>query len=104
MDFRKIRLLSPQTVIRESLPPNFQILIANRQLESPKSTIEPKFEVGDIEFDEIFIVMESLTGPILGLMFLQRNHTVLVMRHGILKFPLISRQLKTADLRYSNVF
>ena len=103
MDLRKIRLLYPQSVIREGPPPNFQIMVANGQLETPKSTIELKFEVGDIEFHEIFIVMEHLTGPIIGLMFLQRNHTVLDMRQGILNFPFFSMQLKTADHKYSNV-
>ena len=103
MEPRKIRLLSPQSVIREGPPPNFQIMVANGQLETPKSTIELKFEVGDIEFHEIFIVMENLTGPIIGLMFLQRNHTVLDMRQGILNFPFFSMQLKTADHKYSNV-
>ena len=78
-------------------------MVANGQLETPKSTIELKFEVGDIEFHEIFIVMEHLTGPIIGLMFLQRNHTVLDMRQGILNFPFFSMQLKTADHKYSNV-
>ena len=47
--------------------------------------------------------MEHLTGPIIGLMFLQRNHTVLDMRQGILNFPFFSMQLKTADHNYSNV-
>ena len=103
MNLRKIRLLSPQSVIREGPPPNFQIMVANGQLETPKSTIELNFEVGDIEFREIFIVMEHLTGPIIGLMFLQRNHTVLDMRQGILNFPFFSMQLKTADHKYSNV-
>ena len=103
MDLRKIRLLSPQSVTREGPPPNFQIMVANGQLETPKSTIELKFEVGDIEFHEIFIVMEHLTGPIIGLRFLQRNHTVLDMRQGILNFPFFSMQLKTADHKYSNV-
>ena len=103
MDLRKIRLSSPQSVIREGPPPNFQIMVANGQLEIPKSTIELKFKVGDIEFHEIFIVMEHLTGPIIGLMFLQRNHTVLDMRQGILNFPFFSMQLKTADHKYSNV-
>ena len=78
-------------------------MVANGQLKTPKSTIELKFEVGDIEFHENFIVMENLTGPIIGLMFLQRNHTVLDMRQGILNFPFFSMQLKTADHRYSNV-
>ena len=72
-------------------------MVANGQLETPKSTIELKFEVGDIEFHETFIVMEHLAGPIIGLMFLRRNHTVLDMRQGILIFPFFSMQLKTAD-------
>ena len=94
---------SPQSVIREGQPPNFQIMVANGQLETPKSTIELKFEVGDIELHEMFIVTEHLTGPSIGLMFLQRNHTVLDMRQGILNFPSFSMQLKTADHIYSNV-
>ena len=103
MDLQKIRLFSSQSVIREGPPPHFQIMVANGQLETPKSTIELKFEVGDIEFHGIFIVMENLTGPIRGLMFLQRNHTVLDMRQGILSFLFFSMQLTTADHRYSNV-
>ena len=103
MDLRKIRLLSPQSVIREGPPPIFQILVANGELGTPKGTIEPKFEVGDIEFHEIFVVLENLTGPIIGLMFLQRNHTVLDMRQGILNLPFFSMQLKIVDRRFSNV-
>ena len=103
MDLRKIRLPSPQSVIREGPHPNFYIMVANEQLETPKSTIELKFEIGDIEVHEIFIVMEHLTGPIIGLTFLQRNHTVLDKRQGILNFPFFSMQLKTADHKYSNV-
>ena len=103
MDLRKIRLLSSQSVIREGQPPNFQIMVANGQLETPKSTIELKFEVGDIEFHEMSIVMEHLTVPSIGLMLLQRTHTVLDMRQGILNFPSFSMQLKTAYHKYSNV-
>ena len=56
-DLRKIRLLAPQSIVKEGPAPNFQIMVANGQLETPKSTVELKFEVGDIEFHEIFIVM-----------------------------------------------
>ena len=102
-DLRKIRLLAPQSIIKESPAPNFQIMVANGQLENPKSTVELKFEVGDIEFHEIFIVMEKLTSPLIGLSFLQRNNTILDMRQGVLNFPFFSMQLKTADHKYSNV-
>ena len=97
LDLRKSLLLSPQSVIREGPPPNFLIKVANGQLETPKSPIELKFEDGDIEFHESFIVMEHLTRPIIGLMFFQRNHTVLDMRQGNLNFPFFSMQLKTAS-------
>ena len=62
-DFRKIRLLAPQSTIKEGPAPSFQILVANGDLETPKSTVELKFEVGDIEFHEIFIVMEKCLAP-----------------------------------------
>ena len=103
MDLRKIRLFSPQSVIRESPPPNFQIRVTNGQLETPKSTIELNFEVGDIEFHEIHNVLGSLTGPIIRLLLLQRNHTVFDMKQGILNDPFFSMRLKMADRRYYNV-
>ena len=73
----KIRLLAPQSIIKEVPAPNFQIMVAKGQLESPKSTVELKFEVGDNDLHEIFIVMEKLTSLLLGLLFLQRNNTIL---------------------------
>ena len=101
-DLRKIRLLAPQSIVTEGPAPSFQLMVANGDIETPKSTFELKFEVGDIEVHEIFIVMEKLSSPIIGLMFLQRNHTVLDMRQGVLNFPYFSMQLKTADHKYSN--
>ena len=50
--------------------------------------------------------MGKLSSPKIGLMFLQRNHTVLDLRQGILNFPffsIFSMQLKTTDQKYSNV-
>ena len=104
MDIRKIHFLSPQSLIREGPPPKFQIFVASGQLETPKSIFELNFEAGDIEFHEISIVIENLTGPIIGLLFIQRNHTVLDMRQNILNFSCVSMQPKTVDHRYSNVY
>ena len=102
-DLRKTRLLAPQSIVKEDPAPSFQIMVANRDLETPKCTVELKFEVGDKEFHEIFIVMENLYSSTIGLMLVQRNHTVLDMRQGLLNFPYFSMQLKTADHKYSNV-
>ena len=78
-------------------------MVANGQLETPKSTSELKFEISDIDFHEIFIVMEKLTSPLIGLSFLQRNNTILDIRQGVLNFPFFSMQLKPADHKYTNV-
>ena len=102
-DLRENRLLAPQSIVKEGPASNFQIMVANGQLETPMSTVELKFEVGDIEFHEIFIVMEKLTSPLIGLSFLQRNKTILDMRQGVLNFPIFSMQLKTTDHKYTNV-
>ena len=104
VDLRKIHPPTSASILsRRGTYSSFLKLVVNGNLETPKSTVELKFEVGDIEFDEIFIVMEKLSSPTIGLMFLQRNHTVLDMRQGILHFLFFSMQLKTADHKYSNV-
>ena len=46
-DLRKNQLLAPQSIVEEGPAPNFQIMVVNGQLETPKRTVELKFEVGD---------------------------------------------------------
>ena len=102
-DFRKNRLLAPYTILNEGPPPEFQIMVANGQLEAPIATVELQFEVGDLTFREKFIVMTNLTSPLIGLLFLQRNSTLVDMRQGILNFPFFSMELKNEDRTYPNV-
>ena len=102
-DLRKFRLLAPHTILNEGPPPEFQIMVANGQLEAPIATVELQFEVGDFTFREKFIVMTNLTSPLIGLLFLQRNSTILDMRQGILNFPFFSMQLKNEDRTYPNI-
>ena len=102
-DSRKIRLLDPYTILNEGPPPEFQNMVANGQLEAAIATVEVQFEVGDITFREKFIVMKNLTSPLIGLLFLQRNGTILDMRQGILNFPFFSMQLKNENRTDPNV-
>ena len=102
-DLRKNRLLAPHTILNEGPPPEFQIMVANGQLETPIATLELQFKVGDITFIEKFIVMTNLTSPLIGLLFLQRNSTIIDMPHGILNFPFFLKQLKNEDRTYPNV-
>ena len=63
-ELRKNRLLAPESIVKGGPAPNFQIMVANGQLENPKSTVELISEVGDIEFHEIFIAIENFTSPL----------------------------------------
>ena len=83
----KIRLLALHTILSEGPPPEFQLMVANGQLEAPIATVELQFEVGDITFRVKFIVKTNFKSPLIGLSFLQRNNTILDLRQGILNFP-----------------
>ena len=82
-ELRKTRLMAPHTIINESSLPEFPIMVANGQLGAHIAAVEFQFEVGDITLREKFIVMTNLTSPLFGLLFLQRNSTILDMRPGI---------------------
>ena len=99
-DLSKFRLLAPHKIINGGSPPEFQIMVANGQLETPIATVELQFEVGDITFREKFIVMTNLTNPLIGLLFLQRNSTIFNMR---LELSYFSMQLKNEDRTYPSV-
>ena len=49
-DRRKIYVLAPQSIIKEGPAPNFQIMVANGQLENPKRTVEIKLRSGTSTF------------------------------------------------------
>ena len=59
-DLREFRLLAPHTILNEGPPREFQIMVANKQLEAPIATVELQFEVGDVTFREKFIVITNL--------------------------------------------
>ena len=103
VDLRQIGLLAEHTKLNEGPPPDFQIMVGNGQLEAAIATVELQFEVGDITFKEKFIVMTNLTSFFIGLLFLQRNSTVIDMRQRILNFPLFPMQLTNEDRTYPNV-
>ena len=62
-DLEMIKQKAPKNILKIDNPPNFQIQVANGQLEKPISTATLKFEIGDNSFAEHFVVMKKLTGP-----------------------------------------
>ena len=96
-DLDTIKQKAPNNILKIDDPPNFQIQVANGQLEKPLSTATLKFEIGDNSFAEHFVVMKKLTGSIIGLHFMRNNSVVIDMTHGLIHFPHLTMQVKTAS-------
>ena len=96
-DLDTIKQKAPKKFLRIDDPPNFQIQVANGQLEKPLPTATLKFEIGDNSFAEHFVVMKKLTGPIIGLHFMRNNSVVIDTTHGLIHFPHLTTQVKTAS-------
>ena len=96
-DLETIKQKAPNNILKIDDPPNFQVQVASGQLEKPLSTATPKFEVGDNSFAEHFVVMKKLTGPIIGLHFMRNNSVVIDTTHGLIHFPHLTMQVKTAS-------
>ena len=72
-DLEMIKQKAPNNILKIDEPPNFQIQVANGQLEKPLSTATLTFEIGHNGFAEHFVVMKKLTGPMIGLHFMRNN-------------------------------
>ena len=92
----RIQQQAPSNILKIDDLPNFQIQVANGQLGKPTSTTTFKFDVGDHIFAEHFVVLKNLTGPIIGLHFMKHNSVVIDTTHGLIRFPHLTMQVKTA--------
>ena len=96
-DLETIKQKAPNNILKIDDPPNFQIQVANSQLEKSLSTATLKFGTGDNSFAEHFVVMKKLTGPITGLHFMRNNSVVNDATHALTHFPHLKMQVKTAS-------
>ena len=92
----RIKQQSPSKILKIDDPPNFQIQVANGQLEKPAATTTLNFDIGDHIFAEHFVVMKNLTGPNIGLHFMRHNSVVIDTTHGLNHFPHLTMQVKSA--------
>ena len=92
-----VKKQDPNNIPKIDDPPEFQIQVANGQLEKPLSTATLIFETVDNTSAEHFVVMKRLTGPIIGLHFMRNNTVVIDTTHGLVHFPHLTMQLKTAS-------
>ena len=96
-----IKQQAPHNILKTDDPPNFQIQVANGQLQKPIPTTTLKFDFGDHIFAKHFVVMKNLTGAIIGLHFTRPNSVVIDTRHGLIHFPHLTIQVKNASRQTS---
>ena len=70
-DLETIKQKAQNNILKIDNPPNFQMPVADGQLEKPLSTATLNIEIGDNSFAEHFVVMKKLTRPIIGLYFIK---------------------------------
>ena len=95
-ELNRIKQQSTSNILKNDDPANFQIQVANGQLEKPTAITTLKFDIGDHIFAEQFVVMKNLTGPIIGLHFMRHNSVVIDTTHGLIHFPHLTMQVKSA--------
>ena len=96
-DLETIKQKAPSDILKIDEPPNFQIQVANGQLEKPISTATLKFEIGENGFAEHFVVIKNLRGPKIRLHFMRNNSIVIDTTHGLIHFPHLTMQAKTTS-------
>ena len=97
----RIQQQAPSNILKIDDLPNFEIQVANGQLEKPTATATLKFDIGDHIFAEHFVVMKNLTGPFIGLHFMKHNSVVIDNTHGLIHFPHLTMQVKSASSQAS---
>ena len=94
-DLNKIKMIANEAIKDTGPLPNFQIMVANGQLEVPIGTVLLEFVMADFMLRDNFIIMKNFTNPLIGLCFLRRNNAVFDVTQGILIFPYLLMQLKS---------
>ena len=83
----RIKQQAPANIFKLDDPPNFQVQVANGQLEKPIETATNKFDIEDHSFAEHFVVMNNLTGLFIGLTFMRHKSVVIDTTHGLILSP-----------------
>ena len=101
IELDRIRQQPPSKNLKIDDPPNFQIQVANGQLEKQTATATLKFDIGEHVFAKHFVVMKNLTGFIIGLHFMRHNSVVIDTTHGLIHFSHLTMQVKSASSQAS---
>ena len=93
----RIKQQAPSNILKIDDPSNFQIQVANGQLEKPIATATLKLDIGDHIFTEKFVVIKNLTAPKKGLDYMRHSSVVIDTTHGVIHFAHLKMQVKSAS-------
>ena len=96
-DLYTIKQESLSNILKFDNPAIFQTRVVKGQLEKPLETTTLEFEIGDNTSADYFVVLKKLTGPIIGLQFMRNNSVVTDTTHGLIHFPHLTMQDKSAS-------
>ena len=96
-DLDTIKHRASNIILKIDNPPNFQIQVANGQLEKPLATATLKFEIGDNKSAEYLVVMKKLREPLIWLHFVRNNSVVIDTTHGLIHFLHVTMRVKTTS-------
>ena len=88
---------APHNVLKIDGSPKFQTQVGKGQLQKLLATATLKIEFGNKIFPEHFAVMKNLARPIIELHFMRNNSVVIDTKHGLIHFPQLTMQVKTAS-------
>ena len=97
----RIKQQDPANTFKIDDPLNFQIQVANGQLEKPIATATLKFDMGNKNFAEHFVVMRNMTGLIIGLHLMKHNSVVIDTTQRLIHVKHLTMQSKNAAIETS---
>ena len=95
-DIHRVKQQDPNKVLKIDDPLSFQIQVTFGQLAKPLATATLNFDIGDNTLAEHFVIMNEMTGPIIGLQFMLHHSVVIDTTQGLILFPQLTMQVKSA--------
>ena len=77
--------------------PPFKVNYANAELQQPLATYTLRFKFGDYTFEEMFIIINQTSLPIMGLAFLRKHAAIYDTAQGTIDFPKIQITIALSD-------
>ena len=91
---QKTQKLSPEAIIKFKHQFSSRVGLANGQKTEVLHSVTTEIQIADSKFEEVFLILEHMTSPLLGNPFFKKNNIVLHPHRGLLYLPDLTLGLK----------